>query len=113
MIKKTKGLQVWMHLPATLNRRLMLLNSPLHSCSVLFLKQLKTAKSLGVDALVLPINWRAVALHGPADINNEDNWQNYRNAIELCIRQVLNVIPEFNFGVTGLNDFVLLNLLSD
>lgn len=113
MIKKQKVLQVWMHIPATFNRRLVLLNTPLHSYSVLFLKQLKIAKSLGVDAIVLPISWRVVAPHGPADIHNKDNWQNYRNAIELCISQGLNVIPEFNFGATGLNDAALLNLLPD
>lgn len=113
MIKKQKVLQVWMHIPATFNRRLVLLNSPQHACSVLFLKQLKTAKSLGVDAIVLPINWRVVAPHGPVDIDNKENWQNYRNVIELCISQGLNVIPEFNFGATGLNDSALLNLLPD
>lgn len=113
MVDAQNALQVWIHMPASFNRRLGGLSTPNNPWNTVFLKHLQHAKSLGVDALVLPISWRVVEPFGPDSAANQNNWENYRKVIELCISKGLKVIPEFHFAASGLKDSSLLNLLPD
>ena len=113
MINGQKALQVWIHMPASFNRRLGVLAQSNNPWSSVFLKQLQRAKSLGVDAVILPISWRVVEPYGPNGAAERSNWISYRRIIDICISQGLKVIPEFHFAATSLKDSSLLNLLPD
>ena len=100
-------------MPATFNRRVGVLSKSNNPWNSVFLKQLKRAKSLGVDAVILPISWRIVEPYGPNGAEQQANWESYRQVIDICIKHGLKVIPEFHFAATGLKDSGLLNLLPD
>lgn len=113
MVSTQTILQVWIHMPANFTSRLGVLSkgdNPWHSA---FLKQLKCAKSLGIDAVILPISWRVVEPYGPNCASKESSWSYYREIINTCISYGLKVIPDFNSAATGLSDTRQLNLLPD
>ncbi|WP_019615450.1 family 14 glycosylhydrolase [Psychromonas ossibalaenae] len=113
MVNVQKALQVWVQMPASFIRRLGLLSKSNNPWNKAFLKHLKRAKSLGVDAVILPVSWRVIEPYGPHSAELQSNWASYRRVIEICISQGLKVIPEFHSAATGLKDASLLNLLPD
>ena len=104
MINAQTVLQVWIHMPTNFTRRLGVLskgNNPWHSA---FLKQLERAKSLGIDAVIVPISWRMVEPYGPNCAAQKSSWASYREIFNTCINYGLKVIPEFHSAATGLKE---------
>ncbi len=100
-------------MPTNFTRRLGVLskdNNPWHSA---FLKQLALAKSLGIDAVIVPISWRVIEPYGPNCADLKSSWASYREVFNTCIDHGLKVIPEFHSAATGLKDNSQLNLLPD
>ncbi len=112
MAQSHAPLQVWVHQAPGLMRNLLQLPSSFAEQQA-FKQQLQQARQLGVDGIIVPINWRLVAPFVPEQAEQASSWHGYRQLFRLIREQRLKVMADFSFVATGLTDPRSMNLLPD
>ncbi|GAA5218584.1 family 14 glycosylhydrolase [Corallincola platygyrae] len=104
--------RIWVHAPASLHRIINgLPNQTSHRQALA--SQLTTAKKQGVDGIIVPISWRTIAPFHPANVEDKARWQGYLTLFKLIKKAGLEIVPEFNFGATGVLEAGTPHLLPD